>query len=294
LQTEITGRLANALGVELIAAEAARPTEHPDALDYSLRGRAALLKPRTRDTHREAIDLYERALALDPQSVEAQSRLAAVLVDSVSAGMTDSASATPNIARAEGLVDRALAASPRYPHAHIVKGHVLRARNRWAEAIHVYEAALALDHNLVYALSGRALCKLYLGLIDEVTPLVEQAIRLSPRDPLIGHFYNQIGTVHLLQSHTDEAIPWLEKARNVMPGIAVHHSRLASAYALKSETERAAAELAEARRLALDGRFSSIARLMAFSGPWWGAPKTRALFEATYFAGLRKGGMPEE
>jgi hypothetical protein len=28
------GRLANALGVELIAAEAARPTEHPDALDY--------------------------------------------------------------------------------------------------------------------------------------------------------------------------------------------------------------------------------------------------------------------
>src|SRR6266851_5131794 len=41
LQGEITGRLANALGVELIAAEAARPTEHPDALDYILRGRAA-------------------------------------------------------------------------------------------------------------------------------------------------------------------------------------------------------------------------------------------------------------
>jgi adenylate cyclase len=33
LQTEITGRLANALRVELITAEAARPTEHPDALD---------------------------------------------------------------------------------------------------------------------------------------------------------------------------------------------------------------------------------------------------------------------
>jgi len=25
-----------------------------------------------------------------------------------------------------------------------------------------------------------------------------------------------------------------------------------------------------------------------------GAPKTRALFEATYFAGLRKAGVPEE
>lgn len=26
----------------------------------------------------------------------------------------------------------------------------------------------------------------------------------------------------------------------------------------------------------------------------WGVAKVRALFEATYFAGLRKAGMPEE
>jgi adenylate cyclase len=61
LQNEITSRLANALGVQLIAAEAARPTEHPDALDYILRGRAALSKPRTRETYREAINLFEHA-----------------------------------------------------------------------------------------------------------------------------------------------------------------------------------------------------------------------------------------
>jgi len=63
LQNEITGRLANALDVELIAAEAARPTEHPDALDYILRGRAVLLKLRTRTTYAEAITLFEKALA---------------------------------------------------------------------------------------------------------------------------------------------------------------------------------------------------------------------------------------
>ena len=294
LQDEITGRLANALGVELIAAEAARPTEHPDALDYILRGRAVLLKPRTRDTHREAINWYERALALDPQSVEAQCRLAAVLVDSVSTGMTDSASAAPDIARAEALVDRALATSPRYALPHIVKGHVLRARNRWEEAIPEYETALALDHNLVAALICLGACKLYAGSVEEVTPLVEQAIRLSPRDPLIGVCYNLIGTVHLLQSRTGEAIVWLEKARSALPGIPAHPSRLASAYALRGEIERATAELAEARRLALDGRFSSIAHLKAFPGAWRGVPKIRALFEATYFAGLRKAGMPEE
>jgi hypothetical protein len=41
------------------------------------------------------------------------------------------------------------------------------------------------------------------------------------------------------------------------------HSGLASAYALKGDLDRAAAELAEARRLRGDGRYSSIARLKA-------------------------------
>jgi TolB-like protein/Tfp pilus assembly protein PilF len=294
LQNEITGQLANVLGVELIAAEAARPIEHPDALDYMLRGRAVLLKPRTPETHREAINLYERALALDPRCAEAQSRLAAVLVDSVTIGMTDSASAAAGIARAKELVDRALALSPRSAHAHIAKGHVLRARNQWEEAILEYEAALALDHNSVYALSSLGWCKLYFGSIDEVIPLVEQIIRLSPRDPRIGSFYNLIGTVHLLQSHTDEAIVWLQKARSSSPGLPIPRSRLAAAYALRGETERAAAELIEARRVSGGDLFSSIADLKAHPGAWLGVSKTRALYEASYFAGLRKAGMPEE
>ena len=294
VQDEITIRLANALGVELIAAEAARPSEHPDALDYILRGRAVLLKPRTSDTHREAIDLYERALGLDPQSVETQTRLAAVLVDSVATGMTDWTSALPDIARAEGLVDQALASSPHLAHAHIVKAHVLRMQNRWGEAISEYETALALGHNMVYAMLGLGWCRLYFGSLDEVIPIVEQAIRLSPRDPLIGYFYYLIGTVHLLQSHIDEALVWLEKSCHALPGYPIGRSRLAAAYALIGETGRAAAEIAEARRISRGDLFSSIAHLKARPGAWQGLPKIRALYEATYFAGLRKAGMPEE
>jgi TolB-like protein len=71
LQNEITGRIASALGVELIAAQATRPTEHPTAQDYILRGRAARLKPNSRDVYAEAISLFEHALALDPQSAAA-------------------------------------------------------------------------------------------------------------------------------------------------------------------------------------------------------------------------------
>jgi tetratricopeptide (TPR) repeat protein len=104
--------------------------------------------------------LFEHALALEPQSVEAQSLVAVVLVDSVSGGMTDSTSAVSDLVRAERLVDRALAASPRYAFAHHVKGHVLRVRNRWQEAIHEYETALALNRNMIYSLYHLGSCKL--------------------------------------------------------------------------------------------------------------------------------------
>jgi len=62
LQDEITSRIAVALNLELVAAEAARPTEHPDALDYILRGRAADLNILSRAKYAEAIPLFERAL----------------------------------------------------------------------------------------------------------------------------------------------------------------------------------------------------------------------------------------
>jgi tetratricopeptide (TPR) repeat protein len=91
-----------------------------------------------------------------------------------------------DLARADQLIGRALAASPRYALARYVKGQVLRARNRWEEAIPEYKTALASNPNFFFALTGLALCKLSAGSIEEVAPLVEQAIRLSPRDPHIA------------------------------------------------------------------------------------------------------------
>jgi TolB-like protein/class 3 adenylate cyclase len=87
LQDEITNRLANALRVELITAEATRRTEHPAALDYIVRGRAALLKPDSRDTYAEASRLLEHALSLDPHSVEAKISLAGLLASRVLIGL---------------------------------------------------------------------------------------------------------------------------------------------------------------------------------------------------------------
>ena len=72
------------------------------------------------------------------------------------------------------------------------------------------------------------------------------------------------------------------------------HAMLASAYALNGEAERATAELVEAQQRSLDGRYSSLVRLRAARRDDWGVPEVRALFEGTFFAGLRKAGMPNQ
>lgn len=290
LQEEITRRSAVTLHLELVGAEAARPSERPEALDYILRGRAATMTPASRESRTAAIDLFERALALDPHSIAAQSYLATALAARILDYLTDTAAA--DIERADGLAGQALAAAPRSPLAHYAKGQVLRAQNRYDEAVAEYETAIAFDRNWVRAYALIAWCKLYTGPMEEAIPLVEEAIRLSPRDPVMGIWYMLIGQAHLLQSRIVEAIIWLEKARNAMPAHPSIRAYLASACAHNGETERAAAELAEARGLVADDRYSSIGRLKAVG--YFGAPKVRGLYEATFFAGLRTAGVPEE
>jgi adenylate cyclase len=290
LQADITRQIAIALNSELIIAEAARPTEHPDVLDYILRGRAAQAKPPTRDNYVEAISWFEHAVALDPQSVEAQSRLASALTGRVFSQMTNSRAA--DIARAKELSEQSLAISPRSSLAHFAKGQVLRAENRCDEAIPEYEMAIASNRNFAIALFSLGFCKMQAGAIDETIPLEEQAIRLSPRDPYIFTRYLAIGQVHLLQSRTEEAIAWLEKARAANPASPFPRAWLASAYALKGDRDHAVNELAEAHRLGGGSMgYYSINRMRA---GYWGTPAIRALYEANFFAGLRKAGVPEE
>ena len=290
LQSEITGRIAFALSLEMVDAEAARPIANPEALDYIFRGREAFFgRVPTRENYDAAIGLYERALTLDPQSSEAKTYLAGALINRVIVFPT--ASAPSDLSRSGKLIDEALAAGTPIPWAHYVKGSVLRAKGLWEEAIPEFEAALALNRNMTGALQGLGWCKLFTGSLDEVIPLAEEGIRIGPRDPSIGFRYLQIGEVHELQGPPDAAIGWLERARAAIPAFAGPLLHLASVHALAGDAGLAAAELAAARRLNPD-HYSSIARLKV--SQLWGIPKVQAMFEATYFAGLRKAGMPEQ
>src|SRR5262249_16883639 len=154
----------------------------------------------TRELFAEVISLLEHALVLDPQSADAKSFLASVLSGGVLDALTDTP--TADIERAKELSEQALAASPRSPLAHYAVAQVLRAQRRFAEAIPEYETALALDRNRAMGYFALGQCKLYAGSIDETIPLVERAIRLSPRESQRGVWYAQVGLVHLLQSRT--------------------------------------------------------------------------------------------
>jgi tetratricopeptide (TPR) repeat protein len=242
----------------------------------------------TRENFAEAIRLYERALALDPACVQAKASLARTLSARVLDALADAPSA--DLESAERLIGEVLAASPRDPVGHFAKAQVLRAQNRLDEAISEYEVAVALDRNWAIAIAALGQCKFLAGAIEAAIPAQEQAIRLSPRDSHIANWYWRIGMVHLLKSRTDEAIEWLQKAQRANPLLPGPRAWLGAAQALAGNTEGAAAELAEARRLG-DDRYSSIAglkRAVAFGA------KTQALAETTFFAGLRKAGMPEE
>jgi adenylate cyclase len=292
LQDEITGRIAVALDLELVSVEAARAIENPDALDFTLRGRAALYnnKGSTRQNFETAIELFEKARALDPASADIQALLGLTLVARVLEQMTDCAAA--DLDRAEGLIRQALETMPRHPVAHFARGQILRAHRQYEAAIPEYEAAIAQNRNWVVAIAAFGLCKSLTGAIEEAIPAQEHAIRLSPRDPRVPNWFWRIGMVHLLQSRIDEAVLWLERARSANPSLPGPHAWLSAACALKGNMPSAANELAEARRLSGDGRYRSIASYK--DANFLGSPKIHILAEETFFAGLRKAGVPDK
>jgi len=256
-QDEIAGRIAVELNLNLLAAEAAKPTKNSTALEYLL-----------------------------------QARVTARVMAAMPADAAD-------IERARALAEGALAASPRDPLAHYARAQVLRALGHWQEAASDYEACIAGNRNFATAYAHLAQCRMLSGAIDEAIPLAERAIRLSPRDPNIGDVYIRIGIAHLLQSRHDEAIAWLERARAAAPAGVPPRVWLAAAYGLAGNHDQATSELAQARGLPTGDRYSTLGRLRAAgyhpTAPEnWGVPKIRALFEATFFAGLRKAGMTEE
>jgi TolB-like protein len=289
VQDDITGHITTNINAALIKLRAAQPVEQVAAPFYIAQGRAITLKPSSRENYAMEIRLFEQALALDPQSSEAMSRLALAYVGRVLDNFSDTKRS--DLGRARELVSQARALSPGAPLTHLAEGQRLRAEGHCDNAVLEYEAALAVVRNWVGAISHMGRCKTYLGQIDEGIRLQERAARLGPGDPFIGFIHFRLGEALLLQSHNDGAISWLEKARVAQPSLGFVHAYLAAAYSLKDNAERATAELAEAKAR---GKYRSLAaERTGLHNIIGDEPDVLASFESTYIAGLRKAGLPE-
>jgi adenylate cyclase len=288
LESEISGHLAGSLNYALVSSEAARPTDRPNAWDYIFRGRTALYNPSSRQNYGRVIQLFGRALELNPRSTEARLYLAIAFTGRVLTEMSDEKQV--DLDRAQRLIDQAQLDAPRSPLLHFATAELLRAHGRCGEAMIEYETILASDRNWFSALSGLGRCKIYLGQVDEGIALQQKVVRLSSPDDNIGITYWRLGEAYMRKSSPDAAIPWLEKARVAEPAMGYIHGFLASAYALEQQSEKAAYELAEARRL-IPWRYDSTATVNAF-GRELGVSRDPAL-STTLLDGLRKAGVPD-
>ena len=152
----------------------------PDASD--LLQRARYLSVRTTDVDsRSAIDLLERAIAIDPMSARAHAELA-------SAYVTRLAYVTPDETRelegkAFAAAEKALTLDPEVPEAYLARGDLLWTHSqRFAHerAVQEFRRALALNSQSDQAHRRLARVFVHVGFFDEARRHADQALTINP------------------------------------------------------------------------------------------------------------------
>jgi adenylate cyclase len=294
-QDGIVGRLARSLNLELVRNAGPRiereQAANPDARDVVMRAWALWYGPGYPANAKETLRWFERALEIDPRSIDAKLGIARVLVGIVGDGLSNSVQ--QDKARAEALLSEVLERDPNRSLAHAVLGVLRRIEGRLAEAQTEFEAAVALDRNDAWAVRQLGLTLSGQGQPEAAIPYLEKAIRLSPREPTVGSVYASLGAQHLFLGHTEEAIHFERKARAENPRIWWIRLGLAGAFGLNGDIDDARAEIGEA--LKLKPEVNSVAKWRTLGATMGiGDPRFQALMEKTVYAGLRRAGFPEE
>jgi TolB-like protein/class 3 adenylate cyclase len=289
MQDEVVARLAGALNAQLVAAEARRAarTPSPDSMDLYFQGLALLNKGLTADAAPQARSFFDRALAADPDNIDALYGSGRVDSGEASANLVTDAMAA--FAAAEAKVSRALSLVPDHAGGHLELGFVKISTRRAAEGIAECQHALALDRNLAVAHTIIGLGKIYVGRAEETEGHILEALRLSPLDTwahvamhVAGYAKNHLGD-------WERAVTWFRRSIEANRNFphAYFQSALALAWLGRCDEARPAVKAG----LALNPAFS-ISRARA---TWTAAsadPTYLAQFE-TILEGMRMAGVPE-
>jgi adenylate cyclase len=290
LQVEFVSRLANSLGVELVKAEALRSMRerpnNPDAVDLVMRARArGYSRANNKPMNSDMIDLYEHALALDPQNEPAMVGLSFALNDR--AGNLWSEDPEGDMARADKLADSALALQPDDAWAHLAKAQVFMHKRQWKAAMSQDEAALADDPNNAEAHADLSMWNMFLGHSENGFAGVETALRLSPRDPTASEWQFYMCHLHTHLAQWEQAIEWCGKSIASGNASMFPFVDLAAANAWAGHDKEAKETVAQLRKLYPDFTVQS------WAGIHWSDDPTFNEQYARIVEGLRKAGLPE-
>jgi TolB-like protein len=290
MQDEVTTRLAHEVHIELIAAESRRAArEHPDHLDsvdHTLHGWAAWYRHRSLEAARQARRFFEAALRLDEHNVDALLGLADTHMSEVN--MYASGDRAGQIRAAEAAATKALKLAPDNANAHVTYGTVLYAMCAPEHALREFKLAIGLDGNLAMAHAYLGLMKFFLGRARETRAHVEQAIRLSPHDPLLFRWHFFIGLANIYLGRVVRGIESMRKSVEANPNWGLSQFVLAGALALAGLLAEAAEVCTVALRLAPDFTIAKYRAEAISDNPVY-------LAQREYFdTGLRLAGVPEE
>lgn len=291
LQEQVTARLARSLNVQLVEAESRRSqmdqSRNPDAVDFSMRGWAKIYEPLTKVTNAQAKDLFDSALRLDPDNIDAMLGKAWSVAQYVLYGWSTSVAEDKKIATS--LIDQVLAKRPASANAHIAKGHILIFGNP-DEAVSEYNAALDIDPNSPTAYASKGIALVTAGRALEAFSPVQIALRLSPRDPSASfwHFFLCHAHVHLHQYN--EGIEECRHSINLNKLDWLPYSDLVSAYGATGQLKMAQQMLAELNTIRPD---FTIQWFRQFGYAHSSNPQFRREYD-DIVDGLRKAGVREQ
>jgi adenylate cyclase len=253
LQDQVVARLANTLGSELVKAEAEKSTHsgNPDAIDLTMRGWAILNEPRwitDNSAVAKALGLFEQALTLDPDNVDAL--VGAAAAERYEFQYTGMDEKPGQIAKIDEMLTRAIRIDPSNARAYVVRGMTYRSTKRNREAAEAAQTAIKLNPNYAPAFAQLAQDQ---NSTPAEYPLaianIDRAFTLSPRDPEMGRWHWIRGKTLDYMGRYQDAIRELQAALDGGYGVWPVYSHLAVAHGALGQRSEAEAALVQARKL---------------------------------------------
>jgi TolB-like protein len=264
MQDEIVARVANALKVPLIAAEARRAdrSAEPASIDFYFQGMAWVNKGLRPDWLEQARRCFEKARAIDDTNLEALIGMG--MVDTLRGVVCAGENPAGDLETAERLLNDALSLAPDHAWAHCLLAAVLISTRRAERGIMECERALALNPSLASAHAMLGLAKYLTGQGEETEPHVEEALRLSPLDAFAYLWMLFAGVAKIQAEEYDQAIEWLSRSIETNTNSPWAHFHLGVALQLKGEAKEAREQIQAG--LLLDPTFTTERyRSLAFS-----------------------------